>query len=119
MPAIISDQFRILNAENFTKSIVGIGQTLNRYYTFIGQPNSTDQRAGGSLSWGTGPSPVDGFKEENDIKDTIIAMKQVSSSDIRRVVRKIIWTAGTTYEMYRHDYNIYNKTPHNITIKSL
>ena len=111
MPAIISDQFRILNAENFTKSIIGIGQTLNRYYTFIGQPNSTDQRAGGSLSWGTGPSPVDGFKEENDIKDTIIAMKQVSSSDIRRVVRKIIWTAGKTYEMYRHDYNIYNKTP--------
>ena len=35
MPAIISDQFRILNAENFTKSIIGIGQTLNRYYTFI------------------------------------------------------------------------------------
>jgi len=111
MPAIISDQFRILNAENFTKSLVGIGQTLNRYYTFIGQPNSTNTFAGGSSSWGTGPSPLDGFKEENDIKDTIIAMKQVTTDDVRRVVRKVTWTAGTTYEMYRHDYNIYNKTP--------
>lgn len=111
MPAIISDQFRILNAENFTKSLVGIGQTLNRYYTFIGQPNSTNTFAGGSSSWGTGPSPLDGFKEENDIKDTIIAMRQVTTDDVRRVVRKVTWTAGTTYEMYRHDYNIYNKTP--------
>jgi hypothetical protein len=111
MPAIISDQFRILNAENFIKSIVGIGQTLNRYYTFIGQPNSTDLRAGGSPNWNTGPSPLDGFKEENDIKDTIIAMKQVTSEDIRRVIRKVTWTAGTTYELYKHNYTIYNKTP--------
>lgn len=110
MPAIISDQFRILNAENFIKSIVGIGQTSNRYYTFIGQPNSTDSRAGGSTSWTTGPSPLDGFREESEIKDTIIAMKQVTNEDIRRVVRKITWTAGTTYELYKHNYTIYNKT---------
>jgi hypothetical protein len=111
MPAIISDQFRVSNAETFVKSFIGIGQTINRYYTFIGQPNSSNPLAGGSSSWSTGPSPLDGFKEENDIKDTIIAMKQVSTEDIRRVIRKVTWTAGTTYEIYKHDYSIYNKTP--------
>jgi hypothetical protein len=34
MPAIISDQFRIMNAETFTKSLVGVGSTANTYYTF-------------------------------------------------------------------------------------
>ena len=38
MPAIISDQFRILNAETFVQSFTGIGTTAN-YYTFLGHPN--------------------------------------------------------------------------------
>ncbi len=48
MPAIISDQFRILNAENFVKSVSGVGDTSNKYYTFIGLPNSTNPAAGGA-----------------------------------------------------------------------
>ena len=39
MPAIITDQFRITNAETFSKSLVGIGTTVNEYYTFLGHPN--------------------------------------------------------------------------------
>jgi hypothetical protein len=111
MPAIISDQFRVLNAESFTKSLIGIGQTFNAYYTFIGQPNSTNELAGGSSSWGNGPSPLDGFQEENNIKDTIIAMNKITTDNVRRMIRKINWSAGTTYEMYRHDYTIYNLSP--------
>ena len=38
-------------------------------------------------------------------------MKKVTDKDVRRLVRKVSWVAGTTYEMYRHDYNIYNLTP--------
>ena len=39
MPAIITDQYRILNAETFVDSFVGIGTTgKNNYYTFIGHP---------------------------------------------------------------------------------
>ena len=37
MPAIITDQYRILNAETFVDSFVGIGTTgKNNYYTFLG-----------------------------------------------------------------------------------
>lgn len=112
MPAIISDQFRILNAENFVKNVVGSANTTDKYYTFIGLPNSLSEAAGGSPNWITNtPSPLDGFREENQIKDSIIAMKQVSSQDVRRLVRKVEWVAGNTYEMYRHDYSIYNTTP--------
>ena len=40
MPAIITDQYRILNAETFVDSFVGIGTTgNNNYYTFLGHPN--------------------------------------------------------------------------------
>jgi hypothetical protein len=111
MPAIITDQFRVMNAETFIKSLVSVGNTANNYYTFIGQPNSLNSQANGSPIWGDGLPPLDGFDEENRIKETIIALKKVTGDDIRRMVRKVQWTSGTTYEMYRHDYTIYNKTP--------
>ena len=111
MPAIITDQFRVMNAETFVQSLVSVGNTSNNYYTFIGQPNSLNEQAGGSSIWGDGLSPLDGFEEENRVKETIIAMKKVTGEDVRRMIRKIQWTSGSTYEMYRHDYTIYNKTP--------
>lgn len=118
MPAIISDQFRVMNSETFIKSLVSIGNTSNNYYIFIGQPNCLNVNAGGSPNWGTGIPPLDSFEEENAIKDTIIAMKKVTGNDIRRVIRKINWEAGKTFEMYKHNYNIYNLTP-NTNVASL
>jgi len=111
MPAIITEQFRVMNAETFVQSLVSVGNTSNTYYTFIGQPNSLNTQAGGSLNWGDGLSPLDGFDEENSVKETILALKKVTNEDVRRMIRKVEWTSGTTYEMYRHDYNIYNLTP--------
>lgn len=108
MPAIISDQFRISNADLFTKNVKSENDV---YYSFIGQPNSSNVQANGVLNWGTGPLPVDGFKEENEIKETIISLKKITSKDVRRLVRKVNWISGTTYEMYRHDYSIYNLSP--------
>ena len=49
MPAIISDQFRILNAANF---VAGVADTSQYYYSFIGLPNSQDITAGyGQTDW--------------------------------------------------------------------
>lgn len=112
MPAIISDQFRVMNAETFAKSLVSIGSTSNTYYTFIGQPNALNSQANGTSNWGLeAPAPLDGFNEENQIKETIISMKKVTTSDVKRMIRKVTWDSGTTYEMYRNDYSIYNLTP--------
>lgn len=99
MAAIITDQIRILNAKNF---VAGVTSSSNSYYSFIGLPNSTDIQS----DWDVNPpSPKDNFDEENNYWDTMIALKKINSSDIRQVVRKRIWSSGTTYDMYRHDYS--------------
>ena len=109
MSAIISDQFRILNAETFVSSLIS-GQ--NRAYSFIGQPNATNPEVGiGITSWGFGPAPLDTLDQENKIKETIIALKKITSADVRLAIKKNIWKSGQIYEMYRHDYSIYNPSP--------
>ena len=97
MAAIITDQIRILNAKNFV-SDVGV----NTYYSFIGLPNPTDYQS----NWDSNPpSPKDNFDQENDYWDTMIALKKINSSDVRQVVQKRVWSSGTTYDYYRHDYS--------------
>jgi hypothetical protein len=97
MSAIITDQFRILSAENFSLSVAS---TANSYYSFVGLTNSTDY----SETWEqTPPSPIDSFDNYSDIWDTIVAIRKINSSDVRKVIRRIEWESGTTYDMYRHD----------------
>jgi hypothetical protein len=99
MAAIITDQIRILNAKNF---VAGVSSSTNSYYSFVGLPNPTDIQS----DWDTNPpSPKDNFNEENDYWDTMIALKKINASDVRQVVQKRIWSSGTTFDMYRHDYS--------------
>ena len=35
----------------------------------------------------------------------MIALKKITSSDVKQVVPKRSWSSGTTYDMYRHDYS--------------
>tara|TARA_B100001989_G_scaffold188159_1_gene137597 strand:+ start:25 stop:1656 length:1632 start_codon:yes stop_codon:yes gene_type:complete len=116
MPAIITDQYRILNAETFVSSFVGIGTTgKNNYYTFLGHPDPTNVSDGigyGDASWGSEPpNPIDNFDQENRYHDSMLFLKQVTSSDVRRIIPRINWQSGTVYEMYRNNYNANNRTP--------
>ena len=97
MSAIITDQLRILNAKNF---VAAATSSANSYYAFVGLPNATNY----SSNWDINPpAPKDNFDQENDYWDTAIALKKINSSDVKQVIRKITWTSGTTYDMYRHD----------------
>ena len=99
MAAIITDQIRILNAQNF---VAGVTSTANAYYSFIGLPNPTEVQS----DWDTDPpSPKDNFEEEDSYWDTMVALKKISASDVRRVVPRRKWSSGTTYDMYRNDYS--------------
>jgi hypothetical protein len=105
MAAIITDQIRILNAKNFVSGVV---TSTNSYYTFIGLPNPTSFQS----DWDTNPPPPkDSFLEENDYWDTLIALKKINANDIRQVIVKRVWSSGTTYDMYRHDYSRSNTAP--------
>lgn len=40
-----------------------------------------------------------------------MGIKKINSSDVVRVIRKIQWKSGKKYDMYRHDYSVYNTAP--------
>ena len=102
MAAIITDQIRILNAKNF---VSGVTTSDNSYYAFVGLPNPTDIQP----DWDDDPpSPTDNFSQTNDTWDTMIALKKITSEDIKLVIKKVSWSSGTTYDYYRHDYSIAN-----------
>ena len=97
MAAIITDQLRILNAKNFVSAATS---SVNSYYSFVGLPNATSY----SSTWNANPpSPKDSFDQEEDYWDTMVALKKITTSDIRRMVKKYTWTSGVTYDMYRGD----------------
>ncbi len=97
MSAIITDQLRILNAKNFVSTATS---SANSYYSFVGLPNATNY----SSTWDANPpAPKDSFDQEDDYWDTMIALKKITTSDVRRVVSKHTWTSGITYDMYRGD----------------
>jgi len=97
MAAIITDQLRILNAKNF---VAGIQSSSNSYYTFIGIPNATDYQS----NWDSNPpTPIDSFETYSNTWDSMLALKKINASDVSQVVRKVTWTSGTTYDMYRND----------------
>ena len=80
MPAIVTDQFRILNANNFVESVEN---TNNSYYVFIGlsNPKGTPTLVGyGRTSdWNTShktPAPTDSFSYRSHTGDTMMFGKK-------------------------------------------
>ena len=113
MSAIVTDQFRILNANNFVESVEN---TNNSYYVFVGLSNPTGAGSlvgyGRSANWNSNtPSPIDSFAYRSHSSDTMMFGKKVSSANIRRIIRRVDWVAGNRYEIYRDDYSAQNQSP--------
>ena len=109
MAAIVTDQFRILNASNFIDSVTGGNDS---YYVFLGLDNPVQDAFGRTTDWNTNvPNPTDNLEYSSHYRDTSLFGKKITSSNIRRLIRKVTWTSNTSYEMYRHDYSIQNPTP--------
>jgi len=109
MPAIVSDQFRILNAANFVSDV---SDSNNSYYVVLGLANPTQVGFGRSSNWDNStPYPVDDFNYSNHVRDTMLFGKKITKDNIRRLIRRVDWTQGTIYEMYRHDYSIQAPSP--------
>ena len=113
MSAIVTDQFRILNANNFVESVEN---TNNSYYVFVGLANpqgaSTVVGYGRSEDWNQNtPAPIDSFSYRAHAGDTMMFGKKVSSANIRRIIRRVDWVSGNRYEIYRDDYSATNQSP--------
>tara|TARA_B100000900_G_C20584890_1_gene719123 strand:+ start:913 stop:2490 length:1578 start_codon:yes stop_codon:yes gene_type:complete len=112
MSAIVTDQFRILNANNFVASVEN---TNNSYYVFLGLSNPKGSGTlvgfGRSSDWNTDtPAPVDSFSYKKHTGDTMMFGKKISSANIRRLIRRVDWVSGNRYEIYRDDYSAGNKS---------
>ena len=107
MSAVVTDQFRIFNAENFVNSVL---DTNNSYYVFLGLSNPSNPEPGfGRTTPSKWPlEPTDNFQYEYQYRDTSLFGKRINSKNIRRVIKKVQWTTNTPYDMYRHDYSSSN-----------
>ena len=109
MAAIVTDQFRILKASNYVDNVT---DSNNSYYVFVGLSNPTTSGFGRATDFNTDtPSPTDNVNYMNFVGDNMSFGKKVTSDNVRRLVRKISWSRGTKYEMYRHDYSLTNRSP--------
>ena len=110
MAAIVTDQFRILNANNFVETV---DDSTISYYIVLGLANPAEAVGfGRTTAWNTDtPNPVDSINYINHTGDTQIFGKKVTSANIRRLITRRNWTQGTRYEMYRHDYSVSTPSP--------
>ena len=112
MAAIITNKFRINNAEQFVESFSESAATT--YYLFIGRSHSwaTDTDGQGrSINEGTDaspPTPNDDITSEFYNYDDMLGAKLLTSSDVSHVIPRRNWTTGTTYDMYEHNISSSN-----------
>ena len=109
MAALITDNFRLFNADSFINSV---SDPNNSYYIFIGLPNPVGEGYGRTLDWNTDPpSPIDNQSYIYHTYDTMMYGRRITPGNIRRVIRRIDWVKGTRYEQYRDDYSVDNVSP--------
>ena len=104
MPAIITNKFRVHNAEQFKESF---GESADTYYLGIGRPQAfADNQAFNDGTDTNPPTPNDDTGSEFYTYDDLLSAKKIASSDVTTVIPRINWTSGTVYDYYRHDYSI-------------
>ena len=105
MAAIITEKFRLHNAEQFFESFSEA--SASTYYLFIGKGTPwTSGTTGGSDP--VPPSPVDDISSEYYYWDDMLAAKLISSSNIAYVIPRRNWANTTTFDMYEHDISVSN-----------
>ena len=108
MPAIITNKFRINNAEQFSESFSEASPET--YYLGVGRPQAFATQTRGDLRTenqgtdGAPITPVDSVIEEFNTFDDLLGVKKLASSDVSFVIPRRNWTTTTVYDYYRHDY---------------
>ena len=106
MPAIVKNQFRIHQADQFIETLTEGGPD-DRYYLFVAKDAAWSGADAGlyteaSPSDTTPPTPKDTFQSDFILWDNIISGKLLGASDVSRVVKRVDWTTATVYPQYEH-----------------
>ena len=111
MSALVTDQFRIENSANFVESV---NDSDNSYYVWLGLPNpnlytgfarNLNWKGSEGVTVGVVPNPVDNGSYLSQYKDSLLFGKRITSSNVKRIVKRVDWVKGKKYDMYRHDYS--------------
>ena len=108
MAAIVTNKFRIHNAEQFKESFSEASP--NVYYMILGRPQAFatstrgDSRTDNEGTDSAPITPVDDVTREFYDFDDSLAAKKITTSDTAYVIPRRNWTTGTTYDYYRPDY---------------
>lgn len=112
MAAIITEKFRLHNAQQFFESFNETGDGLSSsldstYYFFIGKNTSfidaDNYNVANTVSDAVPPVPQDDVTSEMYIWDSMIAAKRITSADVTFAIPRRNWANDTLYDMYEHD----------------
>ena len=112
MTAIVTNRFRVVNAENFKRDIT---DTDNSVYVFIGKPDPWSDTVT-DLTDAEAPTPVDTQKEIAEAYTNMMAAKKTVANGISHVVPRYNWTSGNAYVAWNdRDDDMYTKQFYAIT----
>lgn len=101
MISLFTNNFGVLNAQNFKRFITGV---FGNAYVTIGKqvkwPNDDTSVA----------TPTDTANTFYDYWNNLVGIKKITSSDISLVIPRIDWTTGTVYTEYNQDTELFAKT---------
>jgi hypothetical protein len=104
MAAIITDDFRKQNIENFFNDVFnaeGAGGT--DYYVGLGRTQPYEADADGDLETSrdfSPPTPTGSLLEKEDVKNNLMTLIKVKSTDIRKLVPQVKFEVGQAYKVY-------------------
>jgi len=113
MASVTQNDLRITNAKNFV-SYLNEGNS----YMFIGRPtpwgadiNALQARS--TAGDNSPPYPDNNWKDYYSVWNQMLGMNKIDINEVYHMIPRIQWTSGVVYDMYRHDYNEYNRSHSN------
>ena len=102
MAAIVSNNFRSLNAKGFIEDVrseqsniyIGVGKSTAWQDSSPSLQDFTDSQA---------PLPVDTIDDVNEARANMVGLKLIKNNEVSHVVPRYDWTAGTVYSPWDSD----------------
>ena len=91
----------------------------NNAYVFIGRPMPWEfdmmrpTQPGVVSGEEVPPIPDNSYKEYYETSDQMLSLKRIGSNDCYHMIPRLKWESGLVYDMYRHDYTLYNRSTTN------
>ena len=98
---------------------VPVTTVQNNAYVFIGRPMPWEfdmmrpTQPGVVSGEEVPPIPDNSYKEYYETSDQMLSLKRIGSNDCYHMIPRLKWESGLVYDMYRHDYTLYNRSTTN------